>query len=100
MVPGQAPADRFGRPEKTKGGSESLGADIAREVLIQGLAEGLGAEGLLQVLGPGGILVRTTHGHHLLVGHWGFLQGQCAGEVQAVGLRQQDGEVALTLITL
>ena len=48
MVPGQAPADRFGRPEKTKGGSESLGADIAREVLVQGLAEGFGTEGLLQ----------------------------------------------------
>ena len=62
MVPGQAPADRFGRPEKTKGGSESLGADIAREVLVQGLAEGFGTEGLLQVLGPGGVLVGLAHG--------------------------------------
>ena len=69
MVPGQAPADRFGRPEKPKGGSEALGADIAREVLVQGLAEGFGTEGLLQVLGPRGVLVGLAHGNHLLVGH-------------------------------
>ena len=50
MVPGQAPADRFGRPEKPKGGSESLGADIAREVLAQDLKKAFRSEAFRQAL--------------------------------------------------